>query len=818
MKVLKFGGSSVGTPDRIKKVINILKDYSSQGIEFCVVFSAFQGVTDELLSISEKALANNSSYYTDLSKLRKRHLDCIKQLLPDDESQSIKNFVLNLFEELKDILQSVYLLRELTKKTQDHIVSFGERLSCSIINVALNSSGIKSNFLDSRDIVITDSNYGYAKIDIKKTYTNIRQYFDANKGVQVVTGFIGKDKKGFTTTIGRGGSDLTASILGAALKANIIEIWTDVDGILTADPRKVPNAFSVKAVTFEEAMELSHFGAKVIYPPTMQPALEKKIKIVIKNTFNLDFKGTLILEKEKEVPFNVKGISSIDDVSLITVSGSGMIGVPGIASRLFNCLAQKNISIILITQASSEHTICFAVLPQYGIEAKETIEEEFKYEIKDRIINKVKLEDELSIIAVVGEDLKRTHGVSGKVVESLGKNGINIVAIAQGSSELNISLVINKKHLRKALNVLHDSVFLSNKIVLNLFIVGPGLVGSELIKRLDERKKYSEEELNVKYKLVGLANSKKMIIDEEGIDLAEWSKVLKKAKGKSDIKKFIGKIVDLNLPNNILVDCTGNETVIPYYHDLLKSSISIVTPNKIANTKDYSFYKDLRKEAKKNNTVFRYGTNVGAALPIIRTLKDLIASGDEIIKIEGVLSGTLSYLFNEFKNENDFSKIIIDAKSKGYTEPDPRDDLNGLDVARKLLILIREAGIKMELSDIATENLIPKELKKYKDISDFIKNIKEIDKRYASLKNKAAKQDKVLCYIAKYENKKAKVGIEFIGKDHPFFELKGNDNIVAFTTANYSEKPLVIKGPGAGAGFTASGVFADILRVSNYLG
>ncbi len=818
MRVLKFGGSSVGSPDRIKNVISILKDYSSKRLEYCVVFSAFQGVTDELISISRKALENNSSYYNDLSKLRKRHLDCIKSLLTSNESQTIKNHVLSLFEELKDILQSVFLLKELTNKTQDHINSFGERLSCSIINVALNSAGIKSNFLDAREVVLTDSNFGYAKINIKKTYTNIQEHFDNNKSVQVITGFIGKDNNGFTTTIGRGGSDLTASIFGAALKAQLIEIWTDVDGILTADPRKVPNAFSVNAVTFEEAMELSHFGAKVIYPPTMQPALEKKIKIVIKNTFNPSFKGTLILEKEKEIPFNVKGISSIDDVSLITVSGSGMIGVPGIASRLFNCLAQKKISIILITQASSEHTICFAVLPEFGSEAKQTIEEEFKYEIKDRIINKVKLEDDLSIIAVVGEDLKRTHGVSGKVVESLGKNGINIVAIAQGSSELNISLVISKKDLRKGLNVLHDSVFLSNKLALNLFLVGPGLVGKELLKRLDERKKYSEEELNVKYKLIGLANSKRMLIEEEGIELTSWDKELNKSKAKSDIRKFIDKIVDLNLPNNILIDCTGNETVIPNYLELLKSNISIVTPNKIANTRDYGFYEELRKEAKKNNTVFRYGTNVGAALPIIRTLKDLIASGDEIIRIEGVLSGTLSYLFNEFKNSNEFSKIILAAKNKGYTEPDPRDDLNGLDVARKLLILVREAGIKMELSDIKIENLIPKEMRKYKSIDEFIKNIKGIDKHYSSLKKKASRQDKVLCYVAKFENNNAKIGIEFIGKEHPFYELKGNDNIVAFTTKNYSEKPLVIKGPGAGAGFTASGVFADILRVSNYLG
>ncbi len=818
MRVLKFGGSSVGTPDRIKNVISILKDYSAQEIEYCVVFSAFQGVTDELISVSEKAVTNNSSYFNDFSKLRKRHLDCIKELIPVRESQSIKNYVLSLFEELKDILQSVYLLKELTNKTHDQIVSCGERLSCSIISVALNSEGLKCDFLDAREVVLTDNNFKNAKINLKKTYSNIKEHFEKNKNVQIITGFIGKDKNGSTTTIGRGGSDLTASIFGAALKAKVIEIWTDVDGILTADPRKVPNAFSVKAVTFEEAMELSHFGAKVIYPPTIQPALEKKIRIVIKNTFNPGFKGTLILEKEKEVPFNVKGISSIDDVSLITVSGSGMIGVPGIASRLFNCLAQKKISIILITQASSEHSICFAVLPQYGSIAKETIEEEFKYEIKDRIINKVKLENELSIIAVVGEDLKRTHGVSGKVVESLGKNGINIVAIAQGSSELNISLVINKKNLRKGLNVLHDSVFLSNKLALNLFLVGPGLVGKELIKRLDERKKYSEEELNVKYKLVGLANSKKMIIDEEGIELDNWERKLGKSKVKSDIKKYIDKIINLNLPNNILVDCTGNETVVPHYPELLKSSISIVTPNKIANTKDYKFYLNLRREAKKSNSVFRYGTNVGAALPIIRTLKDLIASGDEIIKIEGVLSGTLSYLFNEFKDTKDFSDIILNAKVNGYTEPDPRDDLNGLDVARKLLILVREAGIKMELSDIDIKNLIPKSMQKHKTINDFLKNIKSIDKHYHALKLEAKKEDKVLCYIAKYEKGVAKVGIEYINKSHPFFELKGNDNIVAFTTQNYNEKPLVIKGPGAGAGFTASGVFADILRVSNYLG
>ncbi len=817
MIILKFGGSSVGSPDRIENVINILKSYKNERI--AVVFSAFQTVTDNLIKLGDLAKTSDESYLSLLNELKQKHLSTIDELIPKSKSKKSIKYVNELFDDLSGMLKGVFLLRELTPRTLDYLTSFGERLSCFIISEALNSKKIKSEFLKASELIKTDSNFTYAKVDFEKTNKNIRKYFNLHKDhIQIITGFISSNENGEITTLGRGGSDYTASIFGAALNVDEIQIWTDVDGILTADPRKVKETYPLKAVTYEEAMELSHFGAKVIHPPTMLPALKSKIKIRIKNTFNPEYPGTVIIKRDKTVKFNLKGISSIDDISLLTIKGGGMVGVTGIASRLFTALALRDINIILITQGSSEHSICLAILPKHTKEARKIIEAEFKSEIVEGKISEVIVEDNLSIIAVVGEDLRQTSGITGKVFESLGKSGININAIAHGSSQLNLSLVVSKNDLSESLNVLHESLFLKKKKKVNLFLVGPGVVGSALLKIVSEQLNYFATELNTEFNLVGLANSKKMILNKSGIIISDWKKQLSKCRTKSNIEKYIAQMIELNLQNSILVDSTAGSLLSSKYKDILSSGISIVTPNKVANSENYASYLEVREAASKGNSEFRYETNVGAALPVIDTFRDLINNGDELIKIEGVLSGTLSYIFNSLNDGKKFSEVVIDAKKRGFTEPDPRDDLSGLDIARKLLILVREACIAIELSDIEIDNLVPLKLRKLKDVNDFIGKLDKYDSQFEAMRLKAKENNKVLSYMAKYEQGKATVTIQEIDENHPFYNLKGIENIVSFSTKYYNEIPLVIKGPGAGPEFTASGVLSDILKIANSKG
>lgn len=817
MKILKFGGSSVGNPERIENVIKILKSYKNERI--AVVFSAFQTVTDNLIKLGDLAKASDESYLSLLIEVKEKHLTTIDELIPKTKSKKSIKYVNELFDDLNGMLKGVFLLRELTPRTLDYLTSFGEKLSCFIISEALNSKRIKSEFLNASELVKTDSNFTYAKVNFDITNKNIKNYFKIHKeNIQIVTGFISSNKDGEITTLGRGGSDYTASIFGAALKVEEIQIWTDVDGILTADPRKVKETYPLKAVTYEEAMELSHFGAKVIHPPTMLPALKNKIKIRIKNTFNPEYPGTVIIKRDNTVKFNLKGISSIDDISLLTIKGGGMVGVTGIASRLFSALALRDINIILITQGSSEHSICLAILPKHTKDAKRTIEKEFKSEIVEGKINEVKVEDNLSIIAVVGEDLRQTPGITGKVFEAIGSSGININAIAHGSSMLNLSLVVSKNDLKESLNVLHESLFLKKKKRVNLFLVGPGVVGSALLNIISEQLEYFKSKLNVDVNLIGLANSKKMILKKSGIDVSNWEKELSKCRTKTDLDKYLSTMIDMNLSNTILVDSTAGNLLASKYKSILSSGISIVTPNKVANSDNYSSYLEVREAASKGNSEFRYETNVGAALPIIETLRDLINNGDELIKIEGVLSGTLSYIFNSLKEGKKFSDVVIDAKKHGFTEPDPRDDLSGLDIARKLLILVREAGIEIELSDIEIDNLVPSKLRKIKDVNEFLSKLGQYDSKFESARLEAKGNNKVLSYMAKFENGKGTVKIQEIDGEHPFYNLKGIDNIVSFTTKYYNEIPLVIKGPGAGPEFTASGVLSDILKIANSKG
>jgi len=817
MKVLKFGGSSVANPERIRKIINILKGYQHQGEKFTVVFSALGGVTDQLIEMSEKAAKADETYLELFEKLSDRHLETTRQLLKNDLEVRVVKELKESFKTLKDLLHGIYLVREVSPRTMDYVLSFGERSSNYIIANALTQHGLPSSYLDARRIIKTDKNFGAAKVDLVLSYQKIRDHFDAVKEVQVVTGFIATAKGGLTTTLGRGGSDYTASLLAAGLNATAIEIWTDVDGVLTTDPKKVKKAFTIPAMTYGEAMEMSHFGAKVIYPPTIQPALTKNIPIYIKNTFNPSFNGTHISHQKDESGPAVKGISSIGDISLLTLSGSGLFGVPGIAARLFNSLAKANINIILITQGSSEYSISFAVQPKVARKAKKSVEKEFEYEIQGKLVNPVKVENDLSVVAIIGENMRYQPGISGRMFRTLGKNGINAIAIAQGSSELNISVVINKTDESKALNALHASFFLSDSKELHLFMIGVGLIGGTLIRQIKEQATYLKEKHSLEIKIIGLSNSKKMLFNEEGITLNNWKEQLLNSNEKTSFRGFINKMNDLNLSNTIFIDNTANKQIANYYNEILENSISISTPNKIATSSSYAKYQMLKRTARKRGVQFMYETNVGAGLPVISTLNDLINSGDRIIKIEGILSGSLSFIFNSFDGANPFSEIVQEAKKRGYTEPDPREDLSGLDVRRKLIILSRETGLAMEPEHVAIQNILPEPCLKAKTVEQFMVELKKADDHFEQMRKDAEAEGKVLRMIARLEESLASIQLEKVGADHPFYSLSGSDNMIVFTTERYKDRPLVVRGPGAGAEVTAAGVFAEIIKIGNYL-
>jgi len=817
MKVLKFGGSSVANADRIRSVIEILKRYHDEKKRYAVVFSAFGGVTDELIKLAESSRINDKAYYSIYQNLRLRHFKILDSLFKGKENKTVKNLTGDLFEQLFDIIHGINLLRDLSPRTLDMVLSFGERLSCTIISEAMKSGGIDCSYVFSADLIKTSDHFGNAKVLFDITDKNISEHFEKHRNIQVITGFIGSTIEGEITTLGRGGSDYTASILGASLNAEEIEIWTDVDGIMTADPGKVKNAIPLKAVTYREAMEMSHFGAKVIHPPTMQPALEKKIKIRIKNTFNPSFKGSVILDKEPHLKFNAKGISSIDNISLLRIEGSGLISGRNTTTRIFDNLCRANIPLLFITQGSSGYSICLGVLPKYGTKAKDVIANELKLEMIEGLINEIILEEKLALLAVVGEDMRATPGISGTIFNSLGKNGINIKAIAQGSSELNVSCVIKNDDLRKALNVIHNAMFLSENKVVNIFMAGPGLVGGALLNYFHEKSDFLNNSLATKFRLAGLANSRKMLFDKTGIKFDEWKSILDGNGLPSDSDKFIDEMIDMDLANTIFVDCTANKTFINRYKDILGSSFSIVTPNKIANSMDYSFYEELRNVASEHYSQFKYSANVGAALPAVNTIRRLINSGEKIHKLEGILSGSLSFIFNAFQPGSKLSDIVKDARDKGFTEPDPRDDLSGLDVARKLLILLREAGYRIELDELKVESLVPPKAKDT-DVDTFFEILESEDDVYLSKLSEAEKEGEKMKFIAKYENGKAEVGLNLIGSSHPFWNLDGAENIIAIYSDNHSDIPLVLRGKGAGAEYTAFGIFSDIIEITKYLG
>ncbi|MDC3253859.1 MAG: bifunctional aspartate kinase/homoserine dehydrogenase I [Saprospiraceae bacterium] len=817
MKVLKFGGSSVAKPERIKGIANILKDYYKRGEKFAVVFSAFGGVTDYLIKMSSAAANGEESYLDHFNSFSKRHIDSVNELFIEGDRKDILLELKNNHDVLKGLLKGVFLVREASPRTMDYVLSFGERNSNFIISHYLRKEGINANYLDARKVIKTDKKFGAAKVDLDTTFNNIQEYFTNHPEIQITTGFIASSKGGLTTTLGRGGSDFTAAILAAGLGAEAIEIWTDVDGVLTSDPRRVKSAFTIPSLTYAEAMEMSHFGAKVIYPPTIQPAMEKSIPIYIKNTFNPSFIGTYISKESSVNGHPIKGISSISDISLLTLQGSGLFGVPGIAARLFNSLAQAKINVILITQGSSEHSISFAVNPNDSARAKRKVDKEFEYEFKSGGVDLVKVENNLSIIAIIGENMRYQPGISGKLFQALGKNGINCVAIAQGSSELNVSVVINKVDESKALNSLHESFFLSDTKELHLFMVGVGLIGSTLLNQIQQQNAFLKDNSQLQIKVIGISNSRKMVFNENGINLESWRDDLLNSNDKADISTFIEEMKTLNLSNTIFVDNTANSAITSHYEKILDSSISISTPNKIATSSAYLQYERLKYIAKKRGVQFLYETNVGAGLPVISTLNDLIQSGDRILKIEGVLSGSLSFIFNSFTEGVKFSSVVKQAKELGFTEPDPRTDLNGIDVRRKLIILARESGLPLEQVNVKIDAILPDACQKAENVAQLFEEIEKADDYFEKMRSDAAREGKVLRFIAKLENGEASIVLQAVDASNPFHSLSGSDNMIVFTTDRYKERPLVILGPGAGAEVTAAGVFAEIITIGNFL-
>jgi bifunctional aspartokinase / homoserine dehydrogenase 1 len=808
MKVLKFGGTSVGSPERIRGVKKIIESQDSPCV---VVVSAFQGITDELKQISELASSRNEEYKILLDKVIQKHTEYTRHLVGKDKRPGVMDDVCKIFADLQQTLNGIYLLRELSKHSLDLVMSTGEILSSLIISNLIENSIL----IDSRTFIKTDSNFGYANVDFSLTDALIIEAISKQEKHVVVPGFIASNNNNETTTLGRGGSDYSAAIIAAALNSEILEIWTDVDGFMTADPKKVDKAYAIESLTYSEAIELSHFGAKVIYTPTLRPVYKKNIPIKVLNTFNPTSKGTIINNKPSDGHLSpIKGISSIDHIDLITLQGTGMVGVTGVSMRLFGALARQNINIILITQASSEYSISFAISPTDAGAAAMAMNEEFKNEITFNKELKVHIEKNLSIIAIVGERMKNTPGISATLFRALGRNGINVIATAQGSSELNISVVIKNESLKKALNVIHDGFFLSRTKEMYLFIAGTGLVGSSLLRQLQNQHSKLLSEHSLKVNLMGVANSRKMYVDKKGISLENYKDILKKNGEKGDISGFIQQMTRMNLRNSVFIDCTADANVASRYPEILSKYVSIVAANKIACSSEYKYYQKLRTIAVERGVRFMYETTVGAGLPIIKTINDLILSGDRILKIEAVLSGTMNFIFNELGPETPLSSAIRKAREKGYSEPDPRVDLSGTDVVRKILILAREAGYPLEKNDVMVNKFLPDECFEG-DLNDFFEKVKKYDGEFEEKRKRLAKENKKWRFFATLEDGKARVELLTIGSEHPSFNLEGSNNIVLFTTNRYNELPMVIKGYGAGAEVTAAGVFADLMRVVN---
>lgn len=812
MHVLKFGGSSLASPDRIKLVAKTVQKHLEND-SVISVFSAFGGVTNDLLLMAELAAKEDLAYKEILEKNEKRHLEAVRELVPVTAQSGILSKIKSEFNRLETLYEGVFLLNELSDKTRHVISGFGEILSSLIITEYFKSLGTETRFVDARELIVCKNTNEKVQVNYGKTYENLQSFFENNRsGLFVVPGFVARNDQGVPSTLGRGGSDFTAAIFAGALDIEKVLIYTDVNGMFTANPNLVPHAYSLHDISYEEAMELSHFGAKVLYPPTLQPLLDKSIEIHIKNTFDPDQDGTVISKSSKKNFRWVTGITHIDSIKLLNIEGSGMVGIPGFSKRFFEILYQENVNVVLITQASSEHSICIAVKADEAEIAKAALDEAFEAEIRLNKIKPVEIEDNVAIIALVGDRMKSHHGLSGKMFSALGNNNINIRAIAQGSSERNISAVIAKKDVVKALNTLHEQFFEVPSKELNLFITGVGNVGSKLIAQLKKQEEYLLEKLRLKVRVLALSNSRKMLFDENGVDLDNWKELLENGE-KADKKEFFERVKEFNLRNSIFVDNTASPKISDWYKHYLANSISVVTCNKIACADSYENYAKLQTLAREYGASFLYETNVGAGLPIIDTLQNLVASGDRIRKIQAVLSGSLNFVFNNYDTSEPFYKVVEQAMKEGYTEPDPKIDLSGVDVARKILILSRESGLELELEDIESEDFLSQESLNSENNDEFFRILKEDEPKFKEIYQHATDNDAELKYVAQLEDGKAKVGLQEVGAQHPFANLSGSDNIVLFFTDRYPEQPLIVKGAGAGAEVTASGIFADIIRI-----
>jgi len=810
MRILKFGGTSVGSVKNIEKVIAIVNTQAASH-PVAVVVSAVGGVTDLLLKAGTLAAQKDKAYKDVFLEIHQKHTAFAKALTDNDTL--VMEDIGALMSHLDDLLNGIFLINELSLKTLDKLAAFGELTSSRIITAAFNHKGIEATLKDSRQLIITDGNHTKASVLYDQTNERIKTFFTkATHNITILGGFIASTTTGETSTLGRGGSDFTAAIIAAALEVDQLEIWTDVSGMFSANPKLVKQAKPIRNISYHEAMELSHFGAKVLYPPTIVPALSKNIPIYIKNTMAPEEAGTRIGEQKTGSGNPIKGISHISDVALLTLEGAGMVGISGISKRLFEVLSIQQINVILITQASSEHSICIGVMEADALRAKTAIETAFAYELSLHKIDPVIVETSLAIIALVGESMKSHQGISGKMFSTLGKNNVNIRAIAQGASEKNISAVIAEKDVKKALNSLHEVFFEGNRKQINLFVMGVGNVGGRLLEQIKQQKKYLKDNLNLNLRVLGLSNSRTMVISEEPIDLNTWDKILADGE-KADIISFRESVIALNQRNSVFVDITANEPVAMAYEAYLRNSIAVVACNKIAAAGKQDYYANLKRLSRKYNAPFKFETNVGAGLPIIDTLQNLIASGDSITKVQAVLSGSLNFVFNNFKSGDSFHDVVQQAKEEGYTEPDPRIDLSGVDVARKILILARESGLELELEDIVNTPFLTANNLESTDVPHFFETLKEDAAHFEKLVADATAAGKRLKYVAQLDNGKASVGLQAVGADSPFYNLEGSDNIVLFYTARYPEQPLIVKGAGAGGDVTASGLFSDIIRL-----
>jgi len=812
MQVLKFGGTSVANAENINKVVEIVSATVKKG-KTAVVVSALGGVTDLLLGAATLAAAGDETYKEKLSVVEQRHLDAVKALIPVAQQSQLLSLVKKACNEIEDICNGVFLLRELTARSKDRIASYGEWLSSRIIAARFNAGGVEAQWKDARELILTNSGFTAAEVDFTITNNRISDFFGKdNASLFILPGFIAADKDGITTTLGRGGSDFTAAILAAAVNASVLEVWTDVSGMMTADPRLTSNARIIPHISYQEAMELSHFGAKVIYPPTIQPVMGKGIPVWIKNTFAPADPGTLIESVSKKDGDIVRGISSINNIALISLEGSGMIGIPGFSKRLFEALSSEKINVILITQSSSEHSICVGIDSGSAHQAKTAVDAAFANEIALNKVEPLQIEADLSIVALVGENMKSHPGISGRMFSAMGRNGVNVRAIAQGSSEKNISAVIATRDVRKSINLLHEEFFETSYKQVNLFITGTGNVGAKLLGQLQQQISFMQQHLHLQVNIAGISNSRKMLLKEDGINMADWKTELD-AGSTANLQEFVDEIISRNLRNSIFVDVTASDHVAAVYARLLEKSVNVVACNKVAASSAYSNYKQLKDLARAYNCQFLFETNVGAALPIIATLNDLVSSGDNIHRMQAVLSGTLNFVFNNYDGSRPFADVVKQAQQEGYTEPDPRLDLSGKDVMRKIMILAREAGHQIEMDDISNNSFMPESCMQG-TVEDFYTAMAKEETHFKSLLEKASAAGCKLKFVASFENGKAAVGLQHIDPQHDLYHLYGKDNVVLFYTDRYKEQPMVVKGAGAGAEVTASGVFADIIRAS----